>query len=175
MRKAKLLILVLTMVFITTHAKAQDITGQNFLNAGIGIGSFGFVGSGGLPLTASFEHGFGSKFSAGPMAGFVQTKSAPGLHYLNYVLGARGSYHFNELFRVNDPQLDIYGGASLYYWGYKAKYKDYDGALSHGPRDAGLDYALHAGARYLFAGNAGAYAELGIGLMSLQVGVSFGF
>lgn len=163
------------MGFMTAPAKAQDITGQNFLNLGVGIGSFGFVGSGGLPLTASFEHGFGSKFSAGPMAGFVRTKSSPDLHYLNYVLGARGSYHFNELFRVNDPQLDIYGGASLYYWGYKAKYTTYDGAFIHGTRDGGVDFALHGGARYLFAGNAGAYAEFGIGLMSLQVGATFGF
>lgn len=176
MRKAKLFVLVLAALgLMAARAGAQDLTVRNYLNAGIGIGSFAYAGTGGLPLTASFEHDLTGTFSAGVLAGFVRTKGYPEARYTNYLLGARGSYHFNGLLNVYNPRLDIYGGGSLFYRGYKANYSNYDGATSRGTGGGGLDFALHAGTRYLFAGSAGAFAELGFGIVPLQVGVSFAF
>ena len=53
----------------TLHSSAQDIKGVNHLNAGIGVGTFGFSGSGGIPIVASFEHGITDKIGVGAYSG----------------------------------------------------------------------------------------------------------
>lgn len=162
-------------------AHAQDapdfgnVKGQSFLNAGIGVGTFGLTGTGGLPITASFEHGVTDKISAGLTAGYVKTKFYTNYHYTYYMVGARGSYHFNELLNVSDEKLDVYGGLSLFYRGFKADYKDQFNDQYAKASGGGVDFALHAGARYMFAGNIGGYAELGYGISPLQLGVSVKF
>lgn len=75
---------------------ALDVKGTNFLNAGIGLGSYGLSGTGGLPITASFEHGFTKNISAGATLGFIQKKYAFDWKYTYLLFGARGSYHLNE-------------------------------------------------------------------------------
>lgn len=175
MRKARLIALsVAAILFVSAGARAQDVKGQNFLNAGIGVGTFGFSGSG-IPITASLEHGFTDKISAGVVAGYVRTTVNPDYHYSYHLLGVRGSYHFNELLNVPGEKWDIYGGAALFYRGYKATYKHFYGTEDYHASGGGLDVALHAGARYMFSGNTGAYAELGYGISPLQLGVSFTF
>jgi hypothetical protein len=47
------------------EAGFSDVKGVNFFNAGIGLGSYGLSGTGGLPVTASFEHGFTKNITAG--------------------------------------------------------------------------------------------------------------
>ena len=153
---------------------AGSVKGVNYLNAGIGIGTFGFTGSGGLPIVASFEHGFTDKISAGLSLGLVSTKYAQYWKYNYFVIGARGSYHFNELLNVSNPKLDTYGGATLFYRGYSVKYDGpdtFDGKSSSG----GLDIAIHVGSRYFFSDNFGAFAELGWGISPLQLGVTLKF
>ncbi len=163
-----------------TFAQAQDIPkdesvkGKNYINAGIGLGTFGFTGTGGLPITASFEHGFSDKISAGLSVGLVSTKYSSYWKYNYFVVGARGSYHFNELLNVNNDKVDVYGGATLFYRGYSVKYTgpdDWYGKSSSG----GLDFAIHAGGRYYFAENFGAFAELGWGISPLQLGLTLKF
>ena len=86
------------------------------------------------------------------------------------MIGARGSYHFNELLNVDNPKVDIYGGAMLFYRGFSSKYTG-----SGTPYDynfGGIDFALHAGGRYMFSQAIGAYAELGYGISPLQLGVT---
>ena len=56
--------MIAAALFSTLSSKAQDVKGKHFINAGIGIGTFGFSGTGGLPVTASYEHGFTDKISA---------------------------------------------------------------------------------------------------------------
>lgn len=163
---------ILTSVF----AKAQEITdtynvkGKNYLNAGIGLGTFGFTGSG-VPITASFEHGFTDKISAGVSVGLVSTKYASYWKYNYFVIGARGSYHFNELLNVDNEKVDLYGGATLFYRGYSVKYSGPDSWVGKSSA-GGLDFAIHAGGRYYFANNFGAFAELGWGISPLQLGVT---
>src|SRR6476620_8281441 len=77
-------------------ADFQNVKGINLLNAGIGLGSYGLSGTGGLPLTASFEHGFSKNISAGASLGFIQKKYFDSWKYTYLLFGARGSYHFNE-------------------------------------------------------------------------------
>lgn len=166
-------ILASSQTFGQETADAQQVKGVNYLNAGIGLGTFGFTGTGGLPITASFEHGFTDKISAGISLGMVSTKYATYWKYNYFVIGARGSYHFNELLNVTNPKLDVYGGATLFYRGYSIKY---DGPGDPGKSSAGgLDFAIHAGGRYYFSSNVGAFAELGYGISPLQLGVTFRF
>lgn len=175
MRKSKQIMLSLAaMIIMAAGANAQEVKGTNFLNAGVGIGTFGFHGNG-IPITASFEHGFTDKISAGVTVGYARTKVNSDYRYTYYLVGARGSYHFNELLNVANEQLDIYGGASLFYRGFKARYKGLYGDGDFKASGGGLDIAIHAGARYMFAGNIGGYAELGYGISPLQLGVSFTF
>jgi hypothetical protein len=173
MKKIKLLMMALSATtFISISSEAQIAKGQNYLNAGVGLGTFGFSGTGGLPISASFEHGFTDKISAGGTFAFVKRKFIDDYHYTYYVVGARGSYHFNELLKVTNEKVDVYGGASLFYRGYKLNYKGED---NYKASAGGLDIALHAGARYMFSEKVGGYAELGYGISPLQLGVSLKF
>ena len=155
--------------------KFNEVSGINLLNAGIGIGSYGLSGTGGLPLTASFEHGFSKYISAGLEAGLVQRKYADTWKYSYFIIGARGSYHFSEILNVTDPKLDVYGGIGLLYRHFKIKYtgdwNEYYGKTSDG--DVTLD--LLAGGRYFFNNNVGAFAEVGYGISPLKLGVSLKF
>src|SRR5579875_3013220 len=90
-----------------------DVKGINIVNAGIGLGSYGLFGTGGLPLTISFEHGFSKYISAGVNAGFVQRKYVGNEKYTYLIFGARGSYHFNQVLNLSNPKVDVYGGAGL--------------------------------------------------------------
>lgn len=173
MRKIKLFIVAALVV--TASANAQDVKGKNFLNAGVGIGTYGFSGTGGLPINASFEHGFTDKISAGPMVSFVKRKFLEDFHYTYFLIGARGSYHFNEALKVKNEKMDVYGGLSLFYRGYKSSYKGDESEYNFKASDGAVDFALHAGARYMFSPNVGGYAELGYGISPLQLGVTFQF
>jgi hypothetical protein len=173
MRKIKLLIVA--ALAVAASANAQDVKGKNFLNAGLGIGTYGFSGTGGLPIAASFEHGFTDKISAGPMVSFVKRKFLDDYHYTYYLIGARGSYHLNEALKVKNEKMDVYGGLSLFYRGYKLNYKGEESEFGFKVSGGDIDFALHAGARYMFSPNVGGYAELGYGISPLQLGVTFQF
>ena len=155
----------------------SDVKGVNFFNAGIGLGSYGLSGTGGLPVTASFEHGFTKNITAGLGLGFIQKKYVSDWKYTYLLFGARGSYHFNEALKVSNPKLDVYGGAGLFYRHFSFKYTDAtgEGDFNYNSSGGNLDFELHAGARYLFGTNIGAYAELGYGISPLQLGLTFKF
>ncbi|AFD07719.1 outer membrane beta-barrel protein [Solitalea canadensis] len=167
--------LLLLLVLQHSNSNAQTFKSKYAVNAGIGVGTFGFAGNGGLPFTASVERTFADNISAGVNLAYVQTKYDFDIKYSYLVFGARGSYHFNELLKINNPQFDVYGGAGLLYRHYKIKYtgdlEDYGTATSGGD----IDVALHAGVRYLFTDKIGVHAELGYGISPLQLGVAFVF
>lgn len=157
---------------------ARDVKGTNFLNAGIGLGSYGLSGTGGLPITASFEHGFTKNISAGATLGFIQKKYAFDWKYTYLLFGARGSYHLNEAFKIANPNVDVYAGLGLLYRRYSFTYgheepgeSEYDLNASGGE----MDFEIHAGGRYMFNKSVGAFAELGYGISPLQVGVTLKF
>lgn len=177
---------LLFALFIQNNLFAQDakegfqnVKGLNVLNAGIGLGSYGLSGTGGLPITASFEHGFSKNISAGATFGFIQKKFADDWKYTYLLFGARGSYHLNEAFKIANPKLDVYAGAGLFYRRYSFKYTssigddhdDFNLKASGGE----VDFQLHAGGRYLFNNSLGAFAELGYGISPLQLGLTLKF
>lgn len=178
---AALLLSVLTQktLFAQSTSHNLEVKGNNFLNAGIGLGSYGLTGTGGLPVTASFEHGFGKNISAGIEAGFVKRTFEDAWKYTYIIFGARGSYHFNQLLKINNPKVDLYSGLGLIYRHSKFTFSHID--MGDGPDfssegSAGtVDFELHAGGRYFFSKNFGAYAELGYGISPLQLGLTLKF
>jgi hypothetical protein len=174
MKKAIMLMTALCSAFVlfSASAKAQDVMGRNFVNVGIGLGSFHLSGTGGLPLSVSVEHGFHDKISAGLYVGFIQRTFATYWKYRYVVVGARGSYHFNELIQIDNPKVDLYGGATLYYRGYKYKYTN--GEVDESIKTSGgtVGMALHAGGRYMFADKVGGFAEVGYGISPIQLGLT---
>jgi hypothetical protein len=181
--KMKIWSIVALFVFLFTqnnvsaqNAGFTDVKGVNLVNAGIGLGSYGLYGTGGLPLSASFEHGFTKTISAGINVGYIQRKYLHDWKYTYFIFGVRGSYHFNEILNIDKPKLDVYGGAGLMYRHYKFKYGA-DGATYDYYKSSGGSVAidLHAGGHYMFNDHIGAYAEVGYGISPLQLGVSFVF
>ena len=157
----------------------NDVKGTNLLNAGIGLGSYGLSGTGGLPITASFEHGFSKNISAGVGLGFIQKKYAFDWKYTYLLLGARGSYHLNEALKITNDKLDVYAGAGLLYRRYSFKYTDeiseIEDEVEYKTSGGEVDFELHAGGRYMFNKGVGAFAELGYGISPLQLGVTLKF
>lgn len=150
------------------HSNAQDVKGVNHLNFGIGLGTFGFSGTGGIPVVASFEHGVTDKIGVGVFVGYISRSYGTDYKWNYYVIGARGSYHFNELLNVDNPKVDIYGGAGIFYRGVSVKGPSNGYNASAG----GIDFALHAGGRYMFSKAVGGFAELGYGISPLQLGLT---
>ncbi|MND80106.1 hypothetical protein D3C80_718700 [compost metagenome] len=126
-------------------------------------------GKGILSVNAAYEHGFGKNISAGASFGYVKTNYLVDWGYNNLVFGARGSYHFNELFKIENEKFDVYGGASVLYKYYKLIGSESSVKASGGD----LDMAIHAGGRCLFTRKVGAFIELGYGLSPFQLGIVF--
>ena len=104
MNKGKLILSMVLMMAVTatTMANAQSVKGKNYVNAGIGLGTYGLHGTGGLPITGSYEHGFTDQISAGLYVGHVGRKYADDWKYRYRIIGVRGSYHFNELLKIQN-------------------------------------------------------------------------
>jgi hypothetical protein len=163
----------MALMVSTANAQTQSVKGNNYVNAGIGIGTFGFNGTGGLPVTIGYDRGITDQISVGAYLGMVRTKYAYDYKYKYTIFGIRGSYHFNELLEIENPQIDVYGGVAINYRNYTLKY-DWEG---HNEKVSGstVGVGIHAGGRYFFTDKFGAYAELGYGISPLQLGAVLKF
>ncbi|HEV7349146.1 hypothetical protein [Telluribacter sp.] len=149
----------------TQSAFAQYEKGDKLLNVGIGLGSYGY---GNIGFGGSFEVGVHEAISVGVLGGYSGT-SYIGYNWSVLTIGARGSYHFNELLNLDNEQLDLYAGLGLAYRNYS-----YGGIRDNfGYNPIGL--LSHIGGRYYFKPNMAAFAELGSGFSALQVGLTFKF
>jgi hypothetical protein len=154
--------------------------GDQLLNVGIGIGSpfFGSGYSSSLPVnpSISFEKGITDKISVGGQVAYASSKydvDLPGTNYSfkqnAFYIGARGSYHLNELLEL-DPKFDVYGGASL---GYVIVSVSNNQGFN-GTTGSGIGFGLFAGGKYNLSNTTGLFAELGYqSLGLLNIGVSF--
>ena len=156
--------------------------GDNLLNIGIGVGSpfFGSGYSASIPVnpTITYEKGVTDAISVGATFSYASSKYTYSDFTSDYTLkesaiyiGARGSYHFNQLINL-DNNLDLYGGASLGY--VIVSVSDNQGDSAAAASAAG--FGLFAGAKYFFAPTTGIYAELGYESLSyLNIGITFKF
>jgi hypothetical protein len=159
------------IVYFQARSFAQSYQkGDKLLNLGVGLGTYG---AGGIGLGGSFEFGIHDAISVGVIGGYSGRSN-----YLNsggrwsvLTIGARGSYHFNELLKLNDDKIDLYAGLGL---GYRNISWSYSG-LGGSSWGSGITFIGHIGGKYYFKPNLGVFAELGSGFGVLQAGVAFKF
>jgi hypothetical protein len=190
--------LVVVSVFSAASVKAQSKgmsqssdafgVGTNVISAGIGLGStiadytYGTQSPG---FNVTYDRGI---WEAGPgvisLGGYIGIKDykngyidGNGVGYSekwNYtVVGVRGAWHFTGLGVEN---LDLYGGAMLAYYALsfsESTSNGYNGAFGNYGNTVGV--SVFAGAKYYFAGNLGAFGELGFGANVLSLGLSYKF
>ncbi len=171
MKKFHFSILLALGLLAGTQSFAQMAVGKGskFLNAGIGLGGWGGIGfgGGGIGLGASFEVGVADNITVGGIGAF-RSYSGFGSYYS---VGARGSYHFNEILNIANDKVDLYAGLGLLYsgWSWNESYIGLRGSYG------GVALGGHLGGRYFFSDKIGGFAEAGFGVAPLQLGVTFKF
>jgi hypothetical protein len=174
MKKALKFLCVIAMVFSATFAAAQGRydKGDVLLNPGIGLGYTYF--GGGLPLLLSADFAVNDVITVGPFLGYTSYGgyrfSGSNYRYTSFDLGVRGSYHFSELFEIRNEKVDIYGGANL---GYSITGSNFDYGTFDDPYPNRVIFGLHAGTRYFFSEKVAGFGELGFGLATLAIGLTF--
>jgi hypothetical protein len=181
--------IVTISVFSAVGVKAQAFgVGTNVISAGIGLGSsiasytYGTQSPG---FNVQYDRGF---WEAGPGVislgayvgikdykyGYVENGYAYSEKWNYTVVGVRGAWHFTGL---DIDNLDLYGGLMLA--DYALSYSNnYSAGYSTGPLGSygsTIGLSVFAGAKYYFAGNLGAFGELGFGANVLSLGLSYKF
>jgi hypothetical protein len=169
----KLLLLASFICLFAVSSQAQYQKGDFILSAGVGLG---YYYAGGTTLQLNGEYFVMDKLSIGGYFGYTTWNYGFfGDDYkYNFIdFGVRGSYHFSELFGINNENLDIYGGAQLGY--LVSSFSGPGGTTFNDVYGGGVRGGIHAGARYFFTPKFGAYGELGVGFTPLALGVTFKF
>jgi hypothetical protein len=174
------ILLVVFVLLLIPDAKlaAQDSPfkkGDKTINLGIGFGSSyysSYYTSHFPAISASFEvavkDGIADKGSIG-VGGYVGYSSAKYANYwksTNFVIAARGSFHYPFI-----NKLDTYTGLQLGYNIYSNKYYDtYAGEFN--ASSSGIGFAWFVGARYYFTNTFAGMVELGYGVAYFTLGVA---
>ncbi len=164
----------LVMLFsVSSYAQFNPYAnGVHMLTAGIGFSGWG------VPIFARYEAPVADNITVGGSLSF-QTKSE---NYASYKwkhtifgIGARGSYHFNEVLEVND-EWDFYAGVGLGYYAWNTKYDGNGTSVSYGGSgNGGVSLGVHLGGRYFVKDNLAINLEVGGGnvLSGGTIGVTF--
>lgn len=169
MKKFHFAILLVIGLLASSQSFAQMAIdkGTKFINLGIGVGGYGYYTGGGVGFNASADFGVTKNITVGAVAGYKSYGSIASYNYNSFDIGARGSYHFNELLSLGTDKADLYAGLGLSYYSFS-----YGGYLDN----YGTVYVpIHIGGRYFFSENVGGFAELGSSLATLKLGVTFKF
>lgn len=184
----KLLLLLVVVILTLSQLMAQQSTfekGNKVLNLGIGFGST-LYGSGSKvgipPISASFEVGVADgildkgSIGVGGYLGYSSHKysysylgSNDGWKYTNFVIGARGNFHYPLL-----DKLDTYTGLMLGFNVASSKWTG-TGIETGKASSGGVVYAWFVGGRYYFSDAFAAMLELGYGIAYLNIGVALKF
>jgi hypothetical protein len=169
MKKTLLMLFVAALLSVTSEkAFAQFEKGDKLLNAGIGVGGYGYYGSA-FAVGASFEYGVHDFISVGAQAD-INFYSYRGLGYregyTSLPIAARGSYHYGKHF-LTVNELDLYAGPTLGI--------NIDGSRYY--TGSPIVIGAFAGARYYFQPAMGVFAELSAGtnVIPLKAGITFKF
>ena len=177
MKKISLFIILVcistVLVNAQTFAKKDKVLGLN-----IGLG-----GSYGIPVSLTYEQGIYDindqmSIGVGGLIGYGASSDKfeyGKWKYSNFLLGARGAWHYTAL-----KKIDLYAGMILGYdvasskftWTAQSMDSDYDVPTASA---GGFLWGAYAGARYYVAPSIGINAEVGYGLSYLNIGISYKF
>lgn len=164
MNMKKILLSLLCCLGLVAGAQAQDTfrKGTNALSLGIGVGTQSSVAL--PPLSATYEFSAADGiFDYGSIGIGGQLEyigySAGGIRASEFFLGARGTFHYEFVDR-----LDTYAGL-------QAGLRNVSGNLY--PGTTNFVFVGVAGARYFFNDTLAVFGELGTHLSTFKVGVSF--
>ena len=162
MKKFFAIIALFSLPLMATNSFAQMAIdkGTKFVNLGIGLGGAYSYGSA-LGFNAAADFGVAKNITVGGVVGYRSFGDGVG----GYDLGARGSYHFNDLLSTPET-VDLYAGIGLTYFGYT-------GLSGVGYNLSFISVPIHIGGRYFFSEKLGAFAELGSAVSTLKLGVTF--
>ncbi|WP_373512951.1 hypothetical protein [Persicitalea sp.] len=169
------LFVVALISFYTEGVMAQSYQqGDKLLNVGVGLGTYG---AGGIGFGGSFEYGIHEAISVGVLGGYSGRSNylGSGARWSVFTIGARGSYHFNELLNLDNDQIDLYAGLGLGYRNISWSIDGLGGSIYNNAYNGGIHFLGHIGGKYYFQPNLGIFAELGSGFGVLQAGISFKF
>ena len=171
----KTVLLLVTMFALATNSNAQDggfSNGDKLLNIGVGVNSYY---DNGIPLGVSYEKGISDAFSLSSKydIGFGNYD----LKFTSLYIGARGSYHLNEIFGIYNSRIDTYVGGTLGYRSFSWTDSDNDSDFADllGKNyGSGIYLGGLVGAKYYFTDQIGAFIELGAtGSSNARVGIAF--
>ncbi|QKZ11818.1 hypothetical protein [Spirosoma sp. KUDC1026] len=168
----KILLFFLLVASTQSFAQMAIDKGTKFVNLGIGVGGYGYyTGGGGIGLNAGLDFGIAPNITVGALAGYRSYGSIAAINstyrYSSFDIGARGSYHFNELLSLANDKIDLYAGLGISYFSFS-----YGGfADTYGT----VYVPIHVGGRYLFSERLGAFAELNSSLATLKLGLTLKF
>lgn len=183
----RLILVGLAMMTLSTISYGQRYKqfkeGQSDLNVGIGFVAFGLQGDVSVPpVSVSYEYGVNDKIGVGIYAGYTAstfdyasfgfTGDAPTIDFTYLMIAARGSYHFKLI-----DNFDTYVGLMV---GYNAATIDFNADDFPAEFEPAFDvggvlYGFHAGARYHFTDNLGAFLEIGYGVSAVNLGLAVKF
>ncbi|MCU0462851.1 MAG: hypothetical protein MUF36_12715 [Bacteroidales bacterium] len=177
----KILVVLAIVIFGATQVNAQEpsfLKGSKVLNLGIGM-PYLLVGYHMVipPISASMDIGIvdgilkKAAVGVGPYVGFSSRKYeylTYGYKYTDIVIGARGSFHYPFL-----DKLDTYAGV-LIGWNVTT-YKEIGTPVGLDPDKGHLAHSEFIGARYYFSNNLAVFAELGYGISWLTGGIALKF
>jgi hypothetical protein len=194
MRKIILTMLVAIMAASMLQAQGIISKGEKVANLGIGFGSY--LGGSGYsttvpPISLSVEYGvkdglLDGKASIGvggylaysanksestipdPTAANPFQTTTFGFEYSYFIIGARGLFHYQFV-----DKLDTYAGLML---GYNAaSSKSIGNNTGVAASVGGFSYSTFIGARYYFTPKWSAFAEIGYGIATIEIGISTKF
>jgi hypothetical protein len=181
MKKSYILSLVcaigLCLTQIDSYAQFQYTQGDIIVNTGFGLGywyasgSFGNFAAG-LSANAEFSCIL-DEIAIGPYVAVTRRSYDNGnfdydATFIDF--GARGTYHFGKLLKVNNKNFDPYAGVFL---GFVAVTDNYDDTYAYDAYGGRVQGGVYGGARYYFSDTFAAFGEVGVGLYPLFLGVTF--
>lgn len=178
--KSLTLILFCAFLTLSTTTQAQQAAPTdsygNTLNAGVGIGYYGYIGQSIPVLHANFEFNAGKNFTLAPFVTYYQYKKYhywgnDNQEYRDYyyrqsalTLGVKGAYYFDQFLHAGS-KWDFYLAGSLGYTIRKTVWEDgYNGDLYIRNSASGIYFDGHIGAEYHFNSRVGMFLDLSTGI-----------
>ena len=165
----------------------ETTTAEKFgktLNAGIGVGYYGYVGHSMPVLHANYEFDVAKNFTLAPFITYFSyqknyfwgNKNYPDRYYYYRVsvipVGVKGSYYFDQLLHAGS-KWDFYGAGSLGIAIRKTTWENgYYGETSVQNGSSGLYFDVHIGTEYHLNNKLGLFLDLSTGISTLGLAVN---